>query len=344
MRIAQLAPLSESVPPKTYGGTELVVSLLTEELVKNGHEVTLFASGDSETTAKLISVTAKSLRADTTIPIRRWQAYDLCSLIELEQRQNEFDIIHNHMGYQAFSFIKDFKCANVTTNHNIVKDYCAPIYLRYADLPFVAISESYKALNYPDKLNYAATVYNGIDVSQYTFAQNQRREYLLFIGRICRDKGTATAVEIALALGIPLKIAGKVDEADKDYFEEQIKPLLSNPTIEYLGEVGLIEKAKLYSEAIAVLYPIAFEEPFGLVMAESLATGTPVVALNRGSVKEIIIDKETGIVANTKEEIISRFGEIGKISHQACRDRAVKLFSSQTMVAYYQALYELLCQ
>ncbi len=344
MRIAQLAPLSETVPPKTYGGTELVVSLLTEGLIKQGHQVSLFASGDSETSAELISVTKKALRTDTKIPVRNWQAYDLCLLLELEKRQNDFDIIHNHMGYQALSFIKGFQCPNVTTNHNNVKDYSAPIYLHYANLPFVAISESYKAQNYPDKLNYAATIYNGIDINQYPYTQNQKRTYLLFIGRIGIDKGTATAIEIAQALGLPLKIAGKVDEADKDYFEEQVRPLLSDPRIEYLGEVGLIEKVKLYSGALAVLYPIAFEEPFGLVMAESLATGTPVAAFNRGSVKEIIIDRQNGIVANTKEELINRFAEIEKISHQACRDRAVKLFSSQTMVAYYQALYELLCR
>jgi glycosyltransferase involved in cell wall biosynthesis len=344
MRIAQLAPLSESVPPQTYGGTELVVSLLTEGLVKNGHDVTLFASGDSETAAKLISVTDRSLRSDTTIPIRRWQSYDICSLIELEKRQSEFDIIHNHMGYQAFSFIKDFKCANVTTNHNIVKDYCAPIYFRYAKLPLVAISESYKALNYPDKLNYFATIYNGIDISQYTFTSSTKRTYLLFIGRICNDKGTATAIEIALALGLPLKIAGKVDDADKNYFQDKVEPLLSNPKIEYLGEVGLIEKVKLYSEAIAVLYPIAFEEPFGLVMAEALATGTPVAAFNRGSVKEIIADRQTGIVTNNKDELINRFDDIAKISHQACRDRALNLFSSQQMVAEYEKVYELLCR
>ncbi len=284
MRIAQLSPLSESVPPKTYGGTELIVSLLTEGLVKNGHEVTLFAAGDSETSAQLVSVTNQSLRTDTTIPIRRWQAYDLRSLIELQNRQNEFDIVHNHMGHQAFPFIQGLKCASLTTNHNIVKDYCAPIYLHYANLPFVAISKSYRELNYPDKLNYIDTIYNGIDISQYPFIQNQKRRSLLFIGRISSDKGTATAIEIALALGLPLKIAGKVDESDKEYFKNKVEPLLSNKNIEYIGEVGLREKTKLYSEAIAVLYPIAFEEPFGLVMAEALASGTPVVALNRGSV------------------------------------------------------------
>lgn len=344
MRIAQLAPLSESVPPETYGGTELIVSLLTEGLVKNGHEVTLFAAGDAKTKSKLISVVEKSLRTDQTIPIRQWQAYDLRLLVELEKRKDDFDIIHNHMGYQALPFLDRFKKPTVTTNHNNIKDYTGPIYLNYASLPYVAISNSYRQSNYPDKLNYYGMVYNGIDLKQFPFRENQKREYLLFIGRVGNDKGTLEAIEIALALNMPLKIAGKVDEADKAYFEQKIKPLLSNPKIEYVGEVNLKEKVALYNNAIAVIYPINFDEPFGLVMVEALAMGRPVVALNRGAVKEVISDKETGIIANTKEELIKRFGEIDKISALACRNRAVSLFSYEKMVAEYEKVYRSLCQ
>ena len=340
MRIAQLAPLVESVPPAGYGGTELVVSLLTEELVRLGHQVTLFASGDSVTKSKLVSVVPDSLRQSVNGLRHRWPAYDLRSLLKLKEMISDFDVVHNHMGYQALPILNTFKCPVVSTNHNPVADYCADVYAAYANLPYVSISESYRALNYPDLLNYVATIYNGIDVEAMPFEDDSSRKYLLFIGRICRAKGTAVAIDIATRLGLPLKIAGKVDVADKEYFENEVKPKLSSYLIEYLGEVSSDEKAKLYAGAIATVYPIDFDEPFGLVMAESLASGTPVIGLNRGSVKEVVSDGRTGIIASSADEIVKRFDEIRNFKALTCRNRARDLFSKERMVQQYEKLYK----
>lgn len=342
MRIAQLAPLAESVPPIGYGGTELIVSHLSEDLVARGHEVTLFASGDSKTKANLVSVTAKALRSDANVPIRRWQTYDIRLLLELEKRQDEFDIVHNHMGHQALPFLKRLRCANVTTNHNNVKDYCADVYLAHKDLPYVAISKSYKSLNYATELNYVDIIYNGIDVERFPYNLQVKRSGLLFIGRVCKDKGTADAIKIARRLGIELTIAGKVDDADSDYFAEEVKPHL-NGSVKYIGEVNFMEKAALYNKALAVIYPVAFNEPFGLVMAESLLLGTPVVAFDRGAVQELIVDGETGVVGKTVDELVDRFGEVEKMSRAVCRERAIKLFSKERMLDEYESLYQQIC-
>jgi glycosyltransferase involved in cell wall biosynthesis len=336
MRIAQLAPLVESVPPKGYGGTELVVSLLTEELVKQGHEVTLFASGDSETSARLISIEDQPLR--NNFPIHRWNAYDIRLLLKLVEMQGEFDVIHNHMGYQALPTLCELRKPMVTTNHNLIKDYCRPIYFAYGSSPFVAISDAYRKLNYPDKMNYVDVVYNGIDVSLYPFDPGARRDYLLFLGRVCKDKGTAPAIEIAKALKLPLKIAGKVDVEDRKYYEEQVKPHIAG-NIEYVGEVNMQQKCDLYAHAIATVYPIDFDEPFGLVMAESLACGTPVMAFDRGSVREVLSDGETSIIGHTVEDLIKRFDEVRNISPQVCRDRVNKLFSKEVMADNYLKVY-----
>jgi glycosyltransferase involved in cell wall biosynthesis len=364
MRIAQLAPLTESVPPKSYGGTELVVNLLTEGLVAAGHEVTLFASGDSETSAELVSITPKALRLDESIPVRRWPAYALRQLLEFQKRQHEFDIVHNHMGYEAFATLKRCLIPNVTTNHNPIKDYCAPLYLEYADLPFVSISHAYKQLNYPEQLNYVATIYNGIDVEPHIHwmpgedgnggetradaeagAANkpQKPTSLLFLGRVCHDKGTATAIEIAQKLGMPLKIAGKVDAADRQYYEQLVKPHLNSQNIEYVGEVNFKEKLKLYNESVAVVYPIAFDEPFGLVVAEALASGVPIMAFERGSMAELITDGETGILGKNADDLIKRFAEVEHISANKCRESAKSRFSKERMVSEYIKLFESLC-
>ncbi len=340
MRIAQLAPLAESVPPKGYGGTELVINLLTEGLIEAGHDVTLFASGDSETSAELVSITDRALRLDSSIPTRRWSAYSLKQLIEFERRHKEFDIVHSHMGYESFDLLQRISCPSLLTNHNPVRDYCAPLYFANSNLNYVAISNAYKRLNYPEKINYVATIHNGIDIERHTFDSSKERSYLLFIGRICKDKGTADAIEIAKRLSLPLKIAGKVDEADRDYFNELVEPLLDPPNIEYIGEVNFEQKNELYQQAIAVIYPIAFEEPFGLVIAESIAMGAPVVALERGSVSELIIDGKTGVVGKTVDELVSKFDAIKKISAEECRDYAKKNFSKEKMVNDYIKLYE----
>jgi glycosyltransferase involved in cell wall biosynthesis len=340
MRIAQLAPLIECVPPKGYGGTELVVSLLTEQLIKNGHEVTLFASGDSVTEAQLVSVVPEALRKRKDIPLHRWAAYDLRSLLKLMEMCCEFDVIHNHMGFSALPMLSTLDVPMLSTNHNHIADYCSDVYLTYKHLPFISISNAYKKFNYPEEINYTDVIYNGIDVEKFSYDPNLERHYLLFIGRISADKGTAVAIDMAEKLGLPLKIAGKVDVVDENYFNAEIKPHLNKKNIEYLGEVTFHEKVSLYKGAKAVLYPINFEEPFGLVMAESLACGTPVVALDRGSVREVVSDGQTGIVAQSVDELLCRFAEVDQISGDDCQRRVINLFSKEQMACNYENVYK----
>lgn len=342
MRVAQLAPLAERVPPEFYGGTELVVSLLCEELTARGHEVTLFASGDSQTSANLVSNCTKSLRIANELRTR-WAAYELALCLELEKRKDEFDVVHNHMGWLSLPFLRTLDLPSVTTNHNNVKDYCRAIYETCSDLPFVAISESYRQQNYPDKLNYVATVYNGIEIDKFKFNENAKRDYLLFVGRLCRDKGADEAIRIARGIGMPIKVAGKVDAADKQFFDREVKPLLDLPGVEFIGEVDFEQKVDLYANAYAVIYPIAFEEPFGLVMAESLASGVPVMALNRGAVAEVLTDGETAVIGKSPEELVRRFYEIEKISRITCRKRAEENFSAERMVDGYEEVYRAVC-
>jgi glycosyltransferase involved in cell wall biosynthesis len=339
MRIAQLAPLQESVPPSGYGGTELVVSLLTEELIQGGHEVTLFASGDSETSANLISTVPKALRKDSNIPIRRWPAYEFESLLKLKAMKDQFDIIHNHMGFQAFPILEDIGLPFITTNHNPIKPYNAAIYQAYSSTNFVAISHSYRKLNLPEKLNYVATIYNGIDIDTYPLSNNSG-SYLLFLGRVSQDKGTDKAIEIATKLKLPLKIAGKVDSSDRQYYQRYVKPALTNTDIEFVGEVNHEQKCQLFQDAIATVYPIGFDEPFGLVMVESLACGVPVMAFDRGSVKEILEDGEDAVIATSVDGLVERFEEVSNLSRQTCRNHVSTSFSKEKMTGAYEALYE----
>lgn len=343
MRIAQLAPLVESVPPEAYGGTELVVHLLTEELVNQGHQVTLFASGDSKTSAHLIAGSEEYLRKQESSNRHRWAAYDINMLTNLRKMQNEFDIIHNHMGWQALPFAELLKVPMVTTNHNPLLDYCRDIYLEYAHVPYVSISDAYRRYNHGDRLNYVATVYNGINIDQYSTARAPG-DFLLFIGRLSKVKGAADAIRIARQLDMPLIMAGKMDLSDEEYYYREVEPELAKyPGAKHIGEVGPQKKAELYSQAKAVVYPIAFEEPFGLVMAESIASGTPVLALDRGSVREVLTDGETAVIANSIEELVERFAEIEKIEEETCRSRARMLFSKEHMAAGYSEVYKQLC-
>lgn len=339
MRIAQLATNVERVPPAGYGGTELIVSLLTEELIRRGHEVTLFATADSLTEATLVSVADKPLRSDPAQPPTRWQAFDVRLLIKLEQMQSEFDVVHNHMGWQALPILSKLSCAVVSTNHNPVKPYAEEIYLAHQDLPYVAISEAYKRLNFPDQLNYVNVVYNGIQCQDFGHVPGRKRDHLLFIGRLGKAKGTVDALDIAKKLGLPIKLAGKVDDNEQAYFDKEIKPRLDEPGVEFVGEVDSKTKLDLYRSAIAVVYPVAFEEPFGLVMVESLACGTPVMAFKRGSVPEVLSNGETAVIGNTVEELVSRFDEITRIQPETCLKRARDLFDVKRMVDGYEAVY-----
>ncbi len=342
MRIAQLAPLAESVPPKGYGGSELVVNLLTEELVKRGHEVTLFATANSETEARLIECAPEGLRASDIAPTR-WHAYNIKALIKLEEMQDQFDIIHNHMGYAALPALSRFKCPVVTTNHNPIYDYCKDIFLAYSKMPLISISNAYRQLNYPNDLNYVATVYNGINLDEFLVDESVERKHLLFLGRLCHDKGTKEAIEIAEKLGMPIVLAGKVDRNDEPYFNEWIKPKLKEPNVKFVGEVSTEQKQALYNSAIATLCPIKFDEPFGLVFSESLASGTPVMAFRRGAASEVISDGETGVIGENVEELVKRFGEIKNFTPQICRERVARHFSKEKMAdSYLEAFQNLL--
>jgi glycosyltransferase involved in cell wall biosynthesis len=340
MKIAQLATNVERVPPDGYGGTELVVHLLTEELVRRGHEVTLFATGDSQTSARLISTVDLPLRTNESKKLTQWAAYDMSTCLKLTRMQAQFDVIHNHLGYHALPFLDQMTPPVVSTNHNPVKSYCEDIYFAYGHQSFVSISDSYRKLNYPDRINYVATVYNGIDIDAFKTEENGPRDYLLFVGRLGHDKGTAEAIDIAKALNLPLKLAGKIDSNDQSYFDAEVQPRLSSYSqAEYVGEVNHEQKRKLYSGAMAVVYPINFDEPFGLVMAESMAAGTPVLALERGSVREIIVDTKTGVIARDVQELIRRFPEIQKIKARDCVEHVRKNFSVKHMVDGYESIY-----
>ncbi len=345
MRIAQVAANTEPVPPQGYGGTELIVSLLTEELVRRGHEVTLFASGESVTEAKLVTVVDKPLRAAGKYNMLQWPAFDLQTLIEVENRQEQFDVVHSHMSWIALPVLDRLKCATVTTMHNQVKPYCEGIYLRYKHLPFVAISDSFKALNNPDELNYVGTVYNGIRVQDFRSENDtDQRAGLLFVGRLCKDKGTAEALDIAKQLKMPLTVAGKVDKNDEAYFEKEVKPRLENSDAEFIGEVDHDQKVELYGKALAVVYPINFNEPFGLVMAEALAAGTPVMAFDRGSVREVLDDPKTSIIGSSVDQLVNRFPELKNINRNDCVERVQNLFSVEKMVDGYEAIYKKLLE
>jgi glycosyltransferase involved in cell wall biosynthesis len=344
LRIAQLATNVERVPPAGYGGTELVTSLLTEELINRGHEVTLFATADSVTQARLVSVTDRPLRTDPDQPVGRWAAFDLRLLLKLEAMQDQFDIVHNHMGWSALSELDRLRCKSVSTNHNLINQFVADIYLAFKHLPYVAISNAYKRLNFENELNYVGVVYNGINTSSYAHLPQRKRDYLLFLGRLGRSKGTVEAIEIARRLGLPMKLAGKIDDYDYDYFDEKIKPCLGKDGIDFIGEVDLKQKTELYQGALAVVYPIDFDEPFGLVMAESLACGTPVMAFNRGSVPEVLSDGETAVIGRTVDELVSRFPEIGRITPEACVNRVRRLFDVKTMVDGYEQVYAKILQ
>jgi glycosyltransferase involved in cell wall biosynthesis len=269
----------------------------------------------------------------------------MASCLRLLELKDEFDLVHNHLGYHALPFLAQLALPVVTTIHNPIKEYCRDIFLAYRHLPFVSISESFRALNLPDRLNYIGCVYNGIDTDAFANVPKVSREYLLFVGRISNDKGTAEAIDIAKALGLPIKIAGKIDSNDATYFANQIKPRLeAYERAEYVGEVNHDQKRVLYAGARAVVYPINFDEPFGLVMAESLASGTPVMACDRGSVREIIVDCETGIIGKTKENLINRYSEIASISSENCVRRVSECFSVKKMVDGYENIYRLLAE
>ncbi|MEH2068889.1 MAG: glycosyltransferase family 4 protein [Nostoc sp.] len=337
MRIAQVAPLLERVPPPAYGGIELVVGLLTDELVRRGHEVTLFASGDSISLAKLVSVHPHALRLDRSI--KDYSIYDMLQLASVYQRAEEFDIIHSHIGCGALPYTNLVKTPTINTLHGIFTPDNEKIFSFAKKQPYVSISESQREPRLG--LNYVATVYNGININNYQFhAQPEDPPYLAFLGRISPEKGTHLAIEIAKQTGWDLKIAGKIDAVDVEYFDTQIKPYIDGKQIEYLGEANHAQKNALMGGAVATLFPITWREPFGLVMVESMASGTPVIAMKLGSTQEVISHAKTGFLCNNIQECISAIDRVTELDRYACRKEVENNFSVQQMVDGYEAVYQ----
>jgi len=338
MRIAQIAPLWERVPPFRYGGTELIVSLLTEELVQRGHEVTLFASGDSITTAHLKSVHDRALRLDENI--KEPGLYEQMSLAQIYHQAHHFDIIHSHVGCAALPYCGLVKTPTVHTMHGIFTPDNEKMFRQFAWQPYISISEAQREPRLG--LNYIHTVYNGIDLEVYPFqAEPDKPTYLAFVGRLSPEKGPEEAIKIARATGLPLKMAGKVDPVDRAYYQEKLKPLIDGEQIQYLGEVSHEEKAKLLGGATVTLFPITWREPFGLVMIESMSTGTPVVAMALGSVPEVIAHGKAGYICRTLEEMIQAVPEAMKLNRQTCRDYVLHRFSVKSMVNEYERAYQM---
>jgi len=338
MRIAQIAPLAERVPPALYGGTERVVSALTEELVRRGHDVTLFASGDSQTAATLVPITPRALRLNPEV--RDSYAYTMLQLGTVYDRAGEFDLIHNHVDYFAWPFARRAHTPTVTTMHGRLDlPDLAAIARAYREQPLISISDSQRLPL--ARANWAATVYNGIDLAPYTFHECQGG-YFAFIGRISPEKNLEGAIAVARRTGIPLKIAAKVDPVDEAYYEAEIKPLIDGRFVEYIGEIGEDEKGAFLGPAYALLFAVDWPEPFGLAMAEAMACGTPVLALRRGSVPEVIEDGVTGFVRENEAELIAVADRIAELDRRACRRRVEERFSVAAMTDGYEAVYRAL--
>jgi glycosyltransferase involved in cell wall biosynthesis len=334
MRIAQVAPLSESVPPKLYGGTERVVATLTDELVTQGHAVTLFASGDSRTNATLVAPCTEALRlAGSKDPL----AAHLLLLEIIGQRADEFDLIHFHIAPLHFTLARRLPIPHVTTLHGRLDlDEIAPLYREFGDLPFVSVSDAQRD-PLPDQ-NWVATVYHGLPERELRF-HPAPGSYLAFLGRISPEKRVDRAIAIAKACGSPLRIAAKVDPADEVYFKTQIEPLLSDPLIDFVGEIADGEKSDFLGRARALLFPIDWPEPFGLVMIEALACGTPVVAFRGGSVPEVIEEGVTGFVVDDLDQAIEATKRVDGLSRRTCRDLFESRFTAARMASDYLQLY-----
>jgi glycosyltransferase involved in cell wall biosynthesis len=338
MRIAQVAPLAEAVPPKLYGGTERVVSWLTEELVEQGHDVTLFASGDSKTSAKLVACAPCGLRL---AGIRDHTASHLVMLDQVRRRAREFDIIHVHIDLLHYPLFQDLAHKCVTTLHGRldVPDFM-PVYEAFPQMPLVSISHDQRK-PMPPNANWLATVHHGLGSAACPF-QPEPGAYLAFLGRISPEKRPDRAIEIAKRAGVPLKIAAKVDKADEDYFKKTVEPLLDDPLIEFVGEIDDREKCGFLGRALALLFPIDWPEPFGLVMIEAMSAGTPVIAWRNGAVPEVVAHGVSGLVVESMDEAVAAVGTVGKMRRADVRDQFLTRFTAARMAKDYLKAYEAL--
>jgi len=337
MRIAQVAPLFESVPPKLYGGTERVVSYLTEDLVRLGHEVTLFASGDSQTRAKLVAACPRALWRDPDC--RETLPYHVRLMVMVFEDVSRFDIIHFHCDYMHFPLLRRCPCPSVTTMHGRlhITDLKA-LFAEYAEVPLVSIS--YDQCRPIPAANWQANVYHGLPRNLHTFRERPG-DYLAFLGRISPEKRLDRAVEIARRTGMKLKVAAKIYPEERDYYQQIIEPLLhtSRSFVEFVGEVGGREKDEFLGNAYATVFPIDWPEPFGLVMIESLACGTPVIGWRRGSVPEVIADGLTGYVVDSIEQAVEAVGRVKLLNRHDCRRVFEERFDAARMTRDYVEVY-----
>ncbi|HTY79497.1 MAG TPA: glycosyltransferase family 4 protein [Candidatus Bathyarchaeia archaeon] len=337
LRIAQVSPLYERVPPALYGGTERVVGYLTEELVERGHQVTLFATADSRTKAKLVALAPRALRLDASP--RDDLAFHLLELARVFERPRDFDVIHCHVGHLAFPFSRLAGAPSLHTMHGrLDMPDTYPVFRHFRDQPLVSISHAQRRPFKRLGVSWIATVYHGIPVEGYPFSP-KAGSYLAFLGRISPEKRPDLAIALAKRVGIPLKMAAKVDPVDQVYFDRDIKPLLDHPLIEFIGEIGETAKPAFLGQALALVFPIDWPEPFGLVMIESLACGTPVIARACGSVPELILDGRTGFIADTLEDMEAAVKALDRIDRTECRRDVLARFTVGRMVDHYEEVY-----
>ena len=337
MKIAQIAPLYESVPPKLYGGTERIVHWLTEELVAAGHDVTLFASGDSITSARLIAPCKRALRLMGDACIDKL-AFHYVMLEQVRQRMSEFDVIHFHVDYLHFPFTRLCEVPHVTTLHGRLDiPELGPLYKTFPNVPLVSISDSQRRPLHWAK--WVGTVHHGLPLNAFQLGSGKGK-YLAFLGRVSREKRLDRAIEIALKVGMPLKIAAKVDPSDHEYYEGTVRPMLNFPGIEFIGEISESEKPQFLGEAYAQLFPIDWPEPFGICMIEAMACGTPTIAFEHGSVPEVLTDSVTGLLVNSVEQAIEAVPKVAKLSRRACRREFERRFTASRMAQDYIRVYE----
>ncbi|MPZ78665.1 MAG: glycosyltransferase [Deltaproteobacteria bacterium] len=335
MRIAQVSPLYESVPPRAYGGTERVVSYLTEELVAQGHDVTLFASGDSLTAARLIAPCKRALRLDPRVsdPL----AYHYLLLEEVFERASQFDIIHFHIDYLHFPLSRRQSTPQLSTLHGRLDiPDLMPLYGKFSEMPLVSISNAQRKPF--SRANWQGTVYHGLPADLFA-CRDRPGDYLAFLGRISPEKRPDRAIEIANRAGMKLKMAAKVDPVDRDYMEQAIRPLLGSSRVEFIGEINQQEKKAFLANAYALLCPFDWPEPFGLVMIEAMACGTPVIAFRCGSVPELIQDEVTGFIVNDVDGAVAAIGKLQDFDRLRCREIFEKRFSAARMVEDYLKIY-----
>jgi glycosyltransferase involved in cell wall biosynthesis len=337
MRIAQVAPLAEPVPPRLYGGTERIVSHLTEELVRQGHDVTLFASGDSRTAARLVPCTERALRLDPRV--RDAMPHHVMLLEQVRRHADEFDIMHFHVDLMHFPLVRALGLKAVTTLHGRLDlTDLQPFYRVFPEIPLVSISNDQRRPLPP--VNWVGTVYHGLDSDLLPFTPQAGGGYLAFLGRISPEKRPDRAIEIAARAGMRLRIAAKVDKVDADYWDQLIRPMIEQyPNVEFIGEITDSQKAEFLGNAAALLFPIDWPEPFGLVMIEAMACGTPVIAFNHGSVPEVIDHGITGFVVDSIEEAVSAAHKVIALPRNLVRATFEERFSAERMAHDYLAIY-----